>query len=468
VKFITFAFITIFVLCGITIFAQQASSSGFPLNRQGRRAAAFMKFLDSKDDAAIENFIRDEMAEDKNRKHEERVASFRRTREFLAGSKFLRVTSVSPSSLYFLIKTRRESFGKVRIDFATGQEQRIKSIGVDRVSPEEAKASSDKKLTEKETLDKIEKYLKELSKKDEFAGSVIVAKDGKPIFSNAYGYADQESKRKNNLETKFNLGSINKLFTMLAIGILADEGKLSFSDTIGKYLPSYPNKKAREKVTIKHLLTMSSGIGDIFGDEYEATPKSKLRNIKAYLPLFASKPLAFEPGSDRRYSNGGFLVLGAIIEEASGQTYYDFVRERIFKPIGMNDTDSYESDATIPNRAEGYTYSDEQKKRVNNLPMRPARGSSGGGGYSTAPDLLKFSNALEFGKYKTPESLKRSEDQILNGLASGRLRFAGGAPGINAMVLNNIGDGYSVVVLSNYDPPAASSVASRIRGWFGR
>ncbi|MEZ5428131.1 MAG: serine hydrolase domain-containing protein [Pyrinomonadaceae bacterium] len=321
-----------------------------------------------------------------------------------------------------------------------------------------------RKLTESQMISEAKKHLEELSRKGEFSGSVLIASGGKPIFSEAYGLADRDRGIVNKTDTKFNLGSINKLFTILAVGILADEGKLSFADRLGKHLPDYPNKEAREKVTIEHLLTMQSGIGDIFGPKYETTPKSKLRSIKDYLPLFENEPLAFEPGTDRQYSNGGFLVLGAIIEKISGKTYYDFVRQRIFKPIGMSDTESFESGERVANMAEGYMFSEESKKLINNVATRPARGSSAGGGYSTAPDLLKFANALESGTFPTPKSLNSVRDPMLNGLGQGILRFAGGAPGINATISNKIKGKYTLIVLSNLDPPSANQASRKIDG----
>ena len=160
-------------------------------------------------------------------------------------------------------------------------------------------------------------------------------KDDKPIFEKAYGLANKETNTPNKTDTKFNLGSINKIFTRIAIGQLVQQGKISFDDKLGKYLPDYPNKDAAEKVTIRHLVTMKSGIGDFFGDKFTAMPKDKLRKNSDFIPLFADKPLAFEPGTNEQYSNGGYILLGAIIEKVSGKSYYDYVRENIFKPAGM-------------------------------------------------------------------------------------------------------------------------------------
>src|SRR5436190_1797807 len=147
---------------------------------------------------------------------------------------------------------------------------------------------------------------------DQFSGVVLLAKDGKPILTKAWGYADAARTARNREETKFNLGSINKIFTQVAIAQLAAAGKLSLDDTVRKHLPDYPSPAA-DKITIAQLVEHKSGLGDFFGPEFMKSPGS-LRKVADYLPLFANKPLEFEPGTSQRYSNAGYIVLGLIIE----------------------------------------------------------------------------------------------------------------------------------------------------------
>jgi len=334
------------------------------------------------------------------------------------------------------------------------------------------------RMTEAEFITSITGYLDQLATADEFSGTVWVAKGGTPIFQKAYGLASIEYNIPNRIDTKFNLGSINKIFTQIAIGQLAEQRQLSLDDKLGKYLPDYPNREAAEKVSIRQLLNMTSGIGDFFGPQFQAMPKSRIRAIKDYLPLFAAKPLEFEPGTKRQYSNGGYIVLGAIIERITGQDYYSYVREHIFKPAGMQDTDWYESDLPTPDLASGYTQegTEEQGKnaRRNNIYTRPARGSSAGGGYSTAVDLLKFSLALQSGKLRLPsfrdpvgpEKQNSSGDNKQPGPAG--IGIAGGAPGINGVLEVDFKRGYTLIVLSNYDPPSAEKVGRQIHDWLAR
>jgi D-alanyl-D-alanine carboxypeptidase len=252
--------------------------------------------------------------------------------------------------------------------------------------------------------------------------------------------------------------SINKLFTRTAIGQLAEKGKLSLDDTIGKFLPDYPNREAAAKVTVRQLLGMTSGIGDFFGEKYRDTPKDRIRTLEDYLRLFASESLLFAPGSQRRYSNGGYIVLGLIVEKASGQSYFAYVHDHIYVPAGMTATGHCEADVPMEDVASGYTRDGDDAEhatepRRNNMYSRPARGSSAGGGYATAMDLFRFAMALRAGKLLGP--LGRE-------WFAGPQAYAGGAPGINAELDMDPVPGWTVVVMGNYDPPAASSLARKI------
>jgi len=321
------------------------------------------------------------------------------------------------------------------------------------------------------------RFLKQASDAGEFSGVVLVAKDGKPFFVEAYGLANRDFGVPNRKDTKFNLGSINKVFTQVAIAQLAAQGKLTLSDTVRKHLPDYPSPAA-DRITIQELLTMSSGLGDIFGERYDATPKAHLRELSDYLPLFADQPLLFEPGTSRRYSNAGYVVLGLIIEKVSGQRYDDYVREHVFLPAGMKNTDAYPQDAVVPNRAVGYTHEEEggRAQRASgpprvNIYALPARSSSAGGGYSTAADLLAFDDAMRHDRllpavwtdwFFTDKSNPPAAAPLPKRRGGGG--FAGGTAGVNAAIETDLDTGYTIVVLSNLDPPSAEKVAKRLRG----
>ena len=296
----------------------------------------------------------------------------------------------------------------------------------------------------------FEKFFDAMAARDLFSGTVLVAKGNDVVLQKTVGFADKEKRISNTADTKFNLGSINKIFTTVALRQLRAAGKIDFSKTLRTYLPDYPSKIA-DLVTIQQLLEHSSGMGDFFGPDFDAMPKEKLRSNADYLPLFVNQPLEFDPGTKRRYSNAGYIVLGLVIEKLSGMSYYDYVRKNIYAPAGMNDSDSYPVDAKVANRAIGYAGAEANTSGL------PGRGSSAGGGYSTAADLLRFTRAL-------PKLLSREDYLRVVGDPPG-VGWGGGAPGINAAVEME-GD-YTIIVLSNYSPPSAQHVAKNARRALG-
>ena len=338
--------------------------------------------------------------------------------------------------------------------------------------------NSTAKMTDRELSVQIEALLEKAALEDSFSGSVLVAKDGKAVFEKAVGCANKETGVRNKTTTRFNLGSINKSFTSVAISQLAQQGKLAYTDRIAKHLPDYPNKAVAEKVTIHQLLTHTSGLGDYLNSESLA----HVRTLTDILPLFVNQPLLFEPGEKPQYSNAGYVVLGLIIERVSGHNYYDYVREHIFKPAGMTRTDSFERDQKVADLALGYTSMGPEgpqggPRRVNTSTLA-SKSSSAGGGYSTVEDMLKFANALSAHKLLSPEFTElmfsgggpqkapgpgRGYGFMQNQVKGTRIvGNGGGGPGVNAMFRMYFGRGYTVVVLSNYDPPSAERIAGKI------
>lgn len=317
--------------------------------------------------------------------------------------------------------------------------------------------------------------LSRLAGRGEFSGVVLIAKDGKPFFHKAYGLANRDFDVPNRPDTKFNIGSISKIFTQVAIGQLAAQGKLSLSDTIRRHIPDYPSPAA-DKITVQQLVTMSSGLGDVFGERYDATPKVNLRTLSDFLPLFVDQPLLFEPGASRRYSNAGYIVLGLIIEKASGEPYHDYIRKHVFLPAGMKDSGAYPQDSVTPNRAVGYTREGERGPEGKvNIYALPARSSSAGGGYSTAADLLGFDAAMRrdsllptgWTDWFYSDKSRPPTPGAPSPKRSGSGGYAGGTAGANAVLETDLKTGYTVVVLSNIDPPSAESVTKKLRQWLG-
>ncbi len=299
------------------------------------------------------------------------------------------------------------------------------------------------------TLAELHRKLQADEAAETFSGVVLVAKDGKPIFHNAYGYADKKAGRRNREDTKFNLGSINKMFTKVAILQLLDAGKLNLTDTIDKYLPQFPSEVA-SKVTVKHLLDHRSGWGAYWDNPVWNEKRAELRSLDDYIAFIKDIPLDFEPGSKMQYSNTGYEVLGAIVQRASGQSYYDYVRDHIYTPAGMSNSDAFERDGDTPNMAIGYA---DGGYTTDNLSMLSPKGTAAGGGMSTAEDMLRFTRALQ-------------EGILVSSKHANQFRFggvAGGGPGVNAILEMGAPDDHTIVVLSNFSPPTAGKVSELIR-----
>jgi D-alanyl-D-alanine carboxypeptidase len=312
-------------------------------------------------------------------------------------------------------------------------------------------------IKEAELVRRLSFSLDSLSRTGQFSGVAVLAKGDRPVFQHAYGIADRTTNRPNNLETAFNLGSINKIFTQIAIMQLAAAGKISLDSTLWKYWPDYANQEVARKVTVRQLLRHTSGIGGNIFDPPAGGNRNDIRSLKDYLPLFVSAPMQFEPGARNAYSNAGYVVLGLLVERLSGEDYYSYVRKHIFEPAGMTRTGSFAVDSLPPNTAIGYTRGDQDAPAEapvhSNGSELPGRGSSAGGGYSTAQDLMKFLKALR-------------ERRIVNGPPPG-IGVAGGSGGINSVVEGELPGGYDLIVLSNLDPPAAERVSQMVREWLG-
>jgi CubicO group peptidase (beta-lactamase class C family) len=325
----------------------------------------------------------------------------------------------------------------------------------------------------------IQKYAADLAGRDSFSGAVLAQFNGNEVCRGVWGEASKRYGVPNAIDTKFNLGSMNKMFTAVCIAQLVDRGKLSFDDPVGKHLPDYPNEAVRETVTLHHLLSHTSGMGSHFTEEFIEGAKDQYRHFTSYLSLFADEPLAFEPGERFAYSNAGFFVLGMIVEAASGESYYDYVRNHICAPAGMINTDCYDMDLPVPNLAMGYTTQRFDEPAVEdqapwmeplggwreNTVMHSIKGGPAGGGFSTVEDLGRFARALMDGTLLNAETRTGDDGSTrsygygfgVGTLADGTIYFghSGGFPGINSHLNMFPGRDAFIAAMSNYDGGAS-------------
>lgn len=319
----------------------------------------------------------------------------------------------------------------------------------------------------------IDEYLEGLAAADLFSGAVLIAEGGKVRFEGAYGLASREFSVANTLDTRFDIGSITKDFTRVAIAQLIATGKLGPDDTVGEHLPDYPNPRVRNEVTIGQLFEHRSGLGDYFTAEWGQTPMGALRDHRDYIDIWGPKPLEFEPGSRSQYSNFGFTVLGAIIDRVSGQPYFEYVAEQVFEPAGMTASGFFATDDIVPEVAVGYTRMIRGGERGEtlrkNIYLEPAVGGPWGKTYSTARDLWRFWRALSEHRLTPPAytawvllsgpvPTEGSEPSEVPPIAD--MGLGGGGPGLSAELL--VSGDRVFVTLANLDPPITFQVTERL------
>jgi CubicO group peptidase (beta-lactamase class C family) len=234
-------------------------------------------------------------------------------------------------------------------------------------------------------------------------GAVIVTQGGKVVYRKAFGMADLATDTPVRPDMPFRIGSITKQFTAVAVMMLADEGKLSLSDEVTRLVPEFA---AGRGITIEHLLTHSSGLGNYNDRPQDAASMAADMSRKEILEAIADEPRRFAPGEAVAYSNSAFYLLGLVIESASGMRYADFLAERIFEPLGMRSTtyEGRERDGT--RRVEGYVRG-RGKPFQKALPISMTQTFSAGAVISTVDDLARWDAAVSAGKLLKPETWRR-------------------------------------------------------------
>ena len=317
----------------------------------------------------------------------------------------------------------------------------------------------------------FDKFVSAEAAADRFSGAILVAHDGKILLQKAWGLADREAKLANNVDTQFNTASVGKMFTTVAILQLVAAGKMSLDDTVGRFIPDYPDKETAAKVTVRHLLANTGGTGDILDENWPAN-RLKLKTHSDYVAMFGARALLFPPGSRFDYSNYGFALMGALIEKASGLSFHDYVEKNVFQAAGMADTGYPLEAIPVARHAKGYI--NGNGTFTSNFDLLPYRGMAYGVGYTTVADMLKFAQALQDGKL-VPTALLDQATTKLNsyyGLGfyvegEGKSRYFGheGATyGMSTELRIYPLLGYVMVALSNQD----QLVAERMVEYFAR
>lgn len=255
--------------------------------------------------------------------------------------------------------------------------------------------------TAQQVAAKVDEYMNAAVKADGFTGSILVARDGATLASKGYGLANIELNVPNTPQTVFRLASLTKQFTALAIMALQERGKLSTGDSVCKYLDACP--AAWQPITIRHLLTHTSGIPNYTSFPDFAKTSMSPATHESFIGRVKDRPLDFAPGEKFNYNNTGYYLLGVVVERAAGKSYEDFLRENIFTPLGMKNTGFDSPERIIKNRAAGYEGQGERIHNASYIDM--SNGYAAGFIVSTTEDLLLWDKALYTEKLVSRKSL---------------------------------------------------------------
>jgi len=331
--------------------------------------------------------------------------------------------------------------------------------------------SAQKPKSDRQIAAEIERYMNSAVEFEKFSGSIVVARDGKPIVSRGYGLANVEHDIPNTPKTVFRLASLTKQFTATSIMMLQERGKLNVGDPFCKYLADCP--AAWQPITIKQLLTMTHGIPNVTSLELGALRAFPV-GWNQWMEATGKKPLEFKPGEKFMYLGAGYTLLGLIIERISGKTYGEFLQENIFGPLGMKHSGHEDPSRILKGRATGYRQLPGDP--ITNLPYREMiRMYAAGGVYSTAEDLLLWDQALYTEKLLSRKSIEEMyvpDKEMLPGKAyasgvwvstkHGRREIAhgGNATGFITYIARYPSDRVAIIVLSNNEKGSSGKISS--------
>ena len=313
-----------------------------------------------------------------------------------------RVDSSAPHTIEALVREEGvDAFGKVFVEVDTARPHGIGGVWLIPFVRPPAELAPAAPATDLAMAAALERTIAGLAERDVFSGVVLVSRRGRPLVLRAVGAARRDPHIPNTPETRFELASLSKLFTAVAIGQLVEQGKLSFESTVLDALPDYPNRETGRRITVHHLLTHTSGLPDFYRNGKIRQYEDSIRSLRDFWRTFVLDSLWSAPGARHDYSNSNYIVLGSIVEHLSGLGFEDYVRRHIFEPAGMSSTCYCEPGApryATPHSRYTTGFGPSRRSSPDRwIAVPPAAkrpGAPAGGGISTVGDLARFAEAL--------------------------------------------------------------------------
>lgn len=379
----------------------QSQSANSPAEQ---RAREYLALVNAGGSGEVANYVRSNFASRalEGTSVDRRVLAVGFYRYFLGPAQFVRFHPISPTKGSIVFQSALQGrLQRLTVEVEPDAPHRVTAI----TGPESIPGTGPTAHNESERIALLDQFVRQLAGTRYFSGVVVLVRGGAPVFQKAYGDAEWRFGVPHTLDTRFYAGSIAKTFTAVAIAQLVEQGKISWDDPLARFVPGYPTPEAAAKIRIKHLLAHTSGLGNVYPSGTKMAP-DEYRNVADYMAKAPTTPLEFEPGKTSRYSNLGYVLLARVVEIASGQDFYDYIAEHVFKPAGMVSAGTEARDRVVEKLAYGYepNYSVDGLQFQENTLKLAARAAGFGGAYVTADDLLRFGRALRDGTLIKPQT----------------------------------------------------------------
>ena len=467
-------------MCGAAAGRSVTNQVEFPSTSGGELARQFVSAINSLNEQPVRDFVAQHVpaATGHSMTPEKWEQMMLKLQKQSSGLELKKVMGSSETSATLLLESYRGAY-QLGVEIRCDKTDSKRAAGLElhpmpSANAKRPKALPKEKIVESSFPEVIAQHVDETVALDLFSGVILVAKEDRVLLHKAWGMANKDANLTNRVDTRFGSASVGKMFTAVAIAQLVDQGKMTFEDTIGSVLPDYPNREAASSVTIHHLLTHSGGVADPF-ESPEFKSGFKAVRQSDWFPLFAMKPLQFKPGARHDYSNGGYVVLAAIIEKLSGQSFADYLCEHVFRPAQMTGT------GCLAKQNEATTIAAPHRRRMLDDPLgiEPRRvnatsefnhAAAGMGGWqTTTEDLFRFARAVRTsGLLSAATTAKVTTGKV--SVFGNRVKYGYGFYDIEAKGDRMVGhsggggdlavagevemlwdSGYTVVILSNYD-----------------